>query len=87
MRKDHKYLERSKFTQKTGIWCASLINESYRLAEKRGFKLPQKIKAAIKVNGEIFEAKYGEKLHPEIALRIGVACENYEMGFTYLKVA
>ena len=67
-----------------GLWCASQINKAYRLAKKHGYELPEKIKPAIKYNSEVFDAKYGEGRHAEIASRVGIAGGNYECGFTYL---
>jgi len=82
-----KYLPRDKFIHLGGLWCASQINKAYRLAKKNGYELPEKIKPAIRSNGEVFDAKYGETRHAQIASRLGVGGENYECGFTYLEVA
>ena len=83
-----KYLRRDKFVHLGGLWCASQINKAYRLAKKHGYELPEKIKPAIKFNGEVFEAKHGESRHPHIADRIGIPSgQEYECGFTYLEVA
>ena len=82
-----KYLPRDKFIHLGGLWCASQINKAYRLAKKHGYELPEKIKPAIKFNGEVFDAKHGETRHPHIAIRIGIEGQEYECGFTYLEVA
>ncbi len=75
-----KYMSRPLMTQRTGLCCASQLQRNPVL----GYK---KVKPAIRLKktGEIFEAKYGEKLHSEIWLRICDGPSEYEEGFTYEK--
>ena len=72
------FVPRSFFARRYGIYGASMLP----LGSVHGGKLPEGIKVACMIDGELKDARYGETTHREICLREAIPGSVIEEGFS-----
>lgn len=73
------FVTRNEAAMRFGLIDASQLAKWKR----RNWPLPKGFKPAMRVAGEVYPAKHGERLHSDIAVRIGQLGGDYDDGYIY----